>query len=141
MTERERMIELSKIPYEVCKNTSCNTCEDKGKHYCFLEKYADSLLAHGVIVLPVNVGDIVFCSYDNEVSEQKVTNISCDISGTWMIFTECSVHGYGDIRHCEVKDFCGNGYCNYSFPMDSIGKTVFLAREEAEAAVKEREQK
>lgn len=127
MTERERLIEILSVPIHPRIDT-----DPAGV-------VADYLLDNGVILPLVKVGDIVFCSCDNEVSEQKVTCISCDISGTWMIFTECSIHGYGDIRHCEVKDFCGNGYCNYSFSMDSIGKTVFLAREEAEAAVKERE--
>jgi hypothetical protein len=92
---------------------------------------ADHLLANGVIVSPVKVGDIVFAKqkWDEFVTEYKVTNffISQNKKGEWTK------------KYCAMKFYDGktiNWRLDFSF--DEIGKTVFLTREEAENALAER---
>ena len=80
-------------------------------------KLADYLLEHGVIVLPCKVGDKVYRPSDCLGVVQFVI-ISFNIYESEMFFTDDSE--------------------NIIYPSD-IGKTVFLTREEAERALKERE--
>ena len=79
---------------------------------------ADHLLANGVIVPPCKVGDTVYRVYTrNWVGEDKVSSF---------IMTEMGL--------CYVDDKGRETSCT------KFGKTVFLTREEAEQALKEREQ-
>lgn len=80
-------------------------------------KLADYLLEHGVIVPPCKVGDRVYRPSDCLGVVQFVI-ISFTIYESEMFFTDDSE--------------------NIIYPSD-IGKTVFLTREEAEQALKERE--
>ena len=75
------------------------------------ETIADYLLANGVIVPPCKVGDVVY------------------------VITDCT----GDMRR-TVTGFTQNSILSYAMtlPMNKIGKTVFLTREEAEKALAER---
>ena len=91
------------------------------------DKIADHLLSNGVIVPPCKVGDTVYyiegAYYNSQrltVRPIKVTEISwkCDRSGRDLGFA-----------------LIANG-TRYKF--SSIGKTVFLTKEEAEAKLKER---
>lgn len=78
------------------------------------EAVADYLLANGVIVPPVKVGDTVYiiASLTNRI-------IECNVIGVWVCEGNCSViTDYGVIF------------------TPSIDKTVFLTREEAERALK-----
>lgn len=84
-------------------------------------KVADHLLDNGVIVLPIKVGDVI---WDKKVEPWEV------ISVEW--FSRKVTH-----LHC-VSPVTGLRN-NFSIGKRSIGKTVFLSREEAEAALKERE--
>ena len=77
---------------------------------------ADHLLANGVIAPPCKVGDIV---WDRNGEPHKVISIE------W--YSKKVMH-----LHCEKHTF--------SVGKRSIGKTVFLTKEEAEQALKEREQ-
>ena len=95
-----------------------------------IERLADHLIANGVIVPPCKVGDTVYYiegAYYNSkwqtVRPIKVTEISwkCDRSGRDLGFA-----------------LIANG-TRYKF--SSIGKTVFLTKEEAEKALAEREGK
>jgi hypothetical protein len=95
------------------------------------EEIADYLLANGVIVSPVKVGDIVFAKqkWDEFVTEYQVTNffISQNKKGEWAK------------KYCAMKFFDGKTiYWRLNFSFDEIGKTVFLTREEAENALAER---
>ena len=80
-------------------------------------RLADYLLEHGVIVLPCKVGDMVYRPSDCLGVVQFVI-ISFNIYESEMFFTDDSE--------------------NVIFFSD-IGKTVFLTREEAEKALRERE--
>ena len=109
MTDRERLIDLIR---EAKKHTK-NANSDLERNMIF----ADYLLEHGVIVMPCKVGDKVYRPSDCLGVVQFVI-ISFNIYESEMFFTDDSE--------------------NIIYPSD-IGKTVFLTREEAERALKERE--
>ena len=129
MTERERLIEM--IGSKVCEDYSPNcdewqphSCEKCYANDCRIGNLADYLLASGVIVPPVKVGDTVYEFFD--------------VKGFYSI-TELIVE---DIVIGVNTDKC-NLYCKskqsnseYIFHRDSFGKTVFFTREEAEEAEK-----
>lgn len=134
MTGRERLIDLMRKGYE--------TVPIGGFVYGGI---ADYLLANGVIVLPCKVGDTVyFLDYDTS---------SCN---------NCELFSGG---YCGGDSFCTEHYSLYPAPCEEdeevcpkhklivkstrfsvffshrqkdFGKTVFLTREEAEEALKER---
>ena len=115
MTDRDRLIELIQ--------NAVNGC---ARHWA--EIIADYLLANGVIVLPCKVGDTVYYiegAYYNSIRQTarpiKVTEIS------WKAGRSGKDLGFALIA---------NG-TRYKF--SSIGKTVFLTKEEAEQALKERD--
>lgn len=83
---------------------------------------ADSLLADGVIVLPAKVGDTV---WSKEAEPYKV------ISVEWFSMK---------VTHLHCVSLIANIRHTFSVGKRSLGKTVFLTREEAERALKEREQ-
>lgn len=119
MTDRDRLIELLKgAETKVSEVLSTPLALEE-----WLGMYADHLLANGVIVPPCKVGDTVY--FDTYlrgdsvgVRPHKVIEVKC------VIITEPSK---GGIR-AEISDW-------------DFGKTVFFTREEAEKALKEREQK
>ena len=92
------------------------------------EMIADHLLANGVIVSPCKVGDKVYKISRNKVKECEVVfiGISADEKCSYFDFVE----NYAD----------GTFYKSYSMVFDVIGKTVFLTKEDAGKALKEREQ-
>jgi hypothetical protein len=70
-----------------------------------------------VVVLPCKVGDTLFRVFAGEILEHKVRNMRyLAIQGRWDI---------------DTTPFC-------SYVESSIGKTIFLTREEAERALMER---
>lgn len=83
----------------------------------FTECIADYLLVNGVIVLPCKVGDVVYVVYPVQgITEQKVKRFQLGSYGL-MFATGKGVR-----------------------PVDDFGKTVFLTREEAEKALRERDE-
>lgn len=80
---------------------------------------ADFLLANGVIVPPCKVGDKVYvvdvCA--KEVIERKIMEIRQTEWGMIYIHT-----------------------CGFGYPVTSIGKTVFLSREDAEKALRKEDE-
>ncbi len=115
MTDRERLIELLK-----------NALSAYGKEVnadCKPENFiADFILANGVIVPPVEIGQTVWFirkDYKVEIIETAVEKVILKHGGLY-------------IKLC----------CNsmYETTCNSIGKTVFLTKEQAEQALKEREQ-
>ena len=131
MTDRERLIELLKnAPQDVlpmclnliefdCRGIVCNDCYGK---------FADHLLANGVIVPPCKVWDTVYkiwsCGkHGKSIAEFEVTHIDID-----------------NLPEIEITFKKKNNFgCYYSAKLRDIGKTVFLTKEEAEQALKERE--
>lgn len=122
MTDRERLIDLM----IEAKRTDPETGS-------FTDYLADYLLENGVIVLPCKVGDTVY-SY-------------CETFGVILpYFVEVVIISYCDKN--EI-DYQYEANCHSSeenellddmdFEIDDIGKTVFLTREDAEKALKERD--
>lgn len=79
-----------------------------------LEKLAEADRDGRVVVRPCNVGDTLFRVFAGEILEHKVRNMRyLAIQGRWDI---------------DTTPFC-------SYVESSIGKTIFLTREEAKAAL------
>ena len=126
MTERERLIELlMKGDIAAAKQGVFNCCMCKRE----AEILADHLLENGVIVPPVYVGGTVY-----EIRRKAVSPSGRE--------TNCGICTISFLKHCinigselYVK---GKPYVKSDFYR--LGKTVFLTREEAEKALKEREE-
>lgn len=128
----EKLIELLK-PYMnkfLCENES-GSCEFVKCEECRGRELAEKLIENGVLLPPVRVGDTVYYivggyykSPDNcKVSEPcKVVEISYKIGA----------------KYRQLAGFITDKGTRYSF--DGIGKTVFLTREEAEAALERRKE-
>ena len=123
MNERERLIELlMQGDIAAAKQGVFNCCMCRRE----AETIADYLLENGVIVPPVKVGATVYCtdSYRHLIKPLEIIGFEVD-------YTK---------RIC--KYYCSGGdYTPAWFKPAEMGKTVFLTREEAEKALKEREQK
>ena len=107
---------------------------DTGRPVLDIEEYvADHLLANGVIVPPLWVGQTVYHynHYLGGVFAYLIENVcigSLGKSGIYWAF-EANCH---DEETDELLD-------DLDFDLDYIGKTVFLTREEAEKALERRE--
>ena len=86
-------------------------------------QFADYLIENGVIVLPCKVGDVVYQITRNFISEFRVRFVEIATCGNLFLHT--------DLISVIV-------YTGEVFSESDIGKTVFLTREEAEKALKER---
>ena len=117
MTDRDRLKELIVKGYTEWGN---NTNYDISIRECL----ADYLLANGVIVPTVKVGQTVYVPSGDEesdwIDEYKVKYFYCSSKGINRYYIECGTMG----NNFRPKD---------------IGKTVFLSKEEAEEKLKERE--
>ena len=127
---RDRLIELRRKAWVEWQQSAT---EVDFEEYC-----ADHLIANGVIVPPVKVGDMVY------VLETFPNSDKCE---SCEYFYE---GGMGDSPSCE-KTRCGDraAECieiteliltekllHWWLYMNAFGKTVFLSKEEAEAALK-----
>lgn len=107
---RERLIELIEDAY-----------------FCNIEELADHLLANGVIVPPCKAGDKVYFVNERcdenadeyiDISVGEVVSFSMQKEGLW--------------AYCRYED----GLTYWHIVDEDFGKTVFLTKEEAEAALK-----
>lgn len=123
MTERERLI-------EICDTN--NGWVDEAP----AEKFADYLLANGVIVPPCKVGQTVF-RIVKLYGDRKPIIVEGEVSEIAL------THENGEIKkRFYFLEKGGNKIINrYSLwlDFDEIGETVFLTKEEAEKALKARE--
>ena len=127
---RDRLIELINQADDKCGHTSCGECGRFGtEDDCLIGLIADHLLANGVIVPPCKVGDVVYVCNWTAGKIYKNTVVGIFISGA-------SPHRNG--IKCEYRNICGET-SNRKFTFAQIGKTIFLTREEAEQALKEKE--
>ena len=107
MTDRERLIELLE-----------DIAHEKGGMPTFSE-IADYLLANGVILLPVEIGQTVYeLRCDDPFSEEMNFYIVSSAVKKFAFFTTEDIHA-----------------------MNGVGKTVFLTKEEAEEKLRERNTK
>ena len=114
MTDRERLIDLM----IEAKRTDPET----GR---FIDYLVDYLLEHGVVLLPCKVGDRLYeVTGRKTVSVYKVKAIRVEL---FSLFIEWDI-----VEGVVWQSLSG-------INADEIGKTVFLTREEAERALRERE--
>lgn len=138
MIERERLVELheeagkewdSYIKEKLEKN------EKPQKNYD--EFHADYLLKYGVIVPPCKVGDTVYVVGEIDISAQEVTSITQDIL-KFSFHSKCIYYGVCDYRNDDPcmaeEEICKTGFTEYD-----IGRKIFITREEAKKALKDRE--
>ena len=119
MNERDRLIELIvDAENELVRERPYTDALTR------IERIADHLLANGVIVPPVKVGDTVFCFDD--IREGEAT-------GAFALLVK---QVYVDSRGCKI--YAEGAWWSAVLSPDDFGKTVFLTREEAEQALKER---
>lgn len=113
---RDRLIELIKqAEKQECLNAVCGDIDfliDSPKGAEFI---ADYLLANGVIVSPYKVGQIVWRIRNGKIEETTVEKIVLKDKGLYL------------------KLLCNSFY---ETSCRSVGKTVFLTKEEAEAKLK-----
>lgn len=135
---RDRLIELlreaKEHPEKTCPRYELPTCigcdYNKGDECDKIARTADYLLANGVIVPPCKVGDTIYYNLGKNASLPFGTKRTLSLpvvaiantedKGLWFVRTEFS----GSIADFKFSDF---------------GKTVFLAREEAEVVLKAKE--
>lgn len=116
MTDREKLLKILK-DNSSCRYNSClNCCAEKD---CFMQQVATELIDAGVIVLPCKVGDTVY-----------------QIANGWRICESKITWFYWDKDYKRIVYECNT---DLAFSEEAIGKSVFLSKEEAEAALKERE--
>lgn len=116
MTERERLYELIvDADNEFFRETPYGTAQER------IEKTVEHLLANGVLLPPCKIGDKLYVAY-----ESKVT-------GPWVCDFPEIVKKIG----VGVENLLG-GFKVYT--PDDFGNTVFLTREDAEAAIRKRKE-
>ena len=91
-------------------------------HPYFAETLADHLLVNGVIVPPVKVGDEVWFELYGQIEPAVVYHCTYELSRRGCLLSGAYAK---DARGMEL-----------TFEANSIGKGVFLSREEAEQALK-----
>ena len=107
--------------------------------YPLYEYIADHLLANGVIVPPCKVGDTVYVRWAiNKACEYGIYPVK-----VYALRWDTKKNNF---RVCVEGDFqisaYGGTYTQYyraAFTWDNVGKSIFLTKEEAERALKERE--
>ena len=111
MTQKERLVELLLPQLFMFSAVDCG-------------KLADYLLSNGVIVPPCKVGDTVWMLMDDShaILPVKIWIIEIHKDTTW----------FEGNREDGMREF---------FNASDFGKTVFLSREAAEQALKERDEK
>lgn len=131
MTDRERLIELLEDTlHEWESDVSVQT----------LTEIAEHLIENGVIVLPCKVGDTVYI----KGKPVKISFLNIQNEITYCVQLDCekldcfSCPFYEDEVSWEGEHDCGT-YGYMEFTESDFGKTVFLTREEAEQALKERD--
>lgn len=119
MTDRDRLIELIKnaprkdvIYGDIKLDKPAQT----------VQSIADHLLANGVIVPPCKVGQTVYTYGAKRVKDWKITF--------------CGKNSRGEHKMIAADDDFKNMLEFWDY---DVGKTVFLTKEEAERALKERE--
>lgn len=119
------------------------------------EQIADYLLANGALLLPCNIGDMVYvitycrCGnpecYDNQHCYKKETKRTPTVIASVMVQQKGRKYQWKDFQHRHWEwTACGTiCYRVYQKPFElkmltEVGKTVFLSLKEAEKALEER---
>lgn len=115
MTERERLIEI--LSKKIYPREGADPAE----------VVADFLVDEGIIVPPCKVGDIVWIVYDNYVTTAEVLAFYYDRTG-----------GMCDLKINTKEETAAS--CKTVINKDYVFSDIYKTREEAEKALKEREE-
>lgn len=130
MIERERLIELLNKKQDI--GIACNESQMDSRYSDTIEisnnELADYLIENNVIVPPVKVGDTVYIQYKKKIYPVDVYAIRYD---TKTNNKRICVEGW-----LQIDEWYQHSY-SATFKWESVGKTVFLTREEAEKALNE----
>ena len=146
MTDRERLIELIVQSTQKCDSTDCNGCKYWNTNDCGAARMADYILADGWIRPPCKVGDTVYAIGDkdgHQIKECRAEDfffVSAEGFQVGVCF-ECDTDCDGCYFNSWTQSHCGEWSCDGEYgngfiPVEDFGKTVFLTREEAEAALR-----
>ena len=127
MTEREkqrkRLVELIGKQRQICKNANCGLCgyaRFGGYPKCKDEKLADILLANGVKIPPVQIGQELWDIHYNRPRKWEVCYIGYN-GNEWFI----NIHYYKDKHNFATKQIIDKFF----------GKMIYFSKEEAEQAI------
>lgn len=123
---KNRLIELLCDTLNCEEKIGCINCEYNREVDCKLKRKADYLLANGVIVPSLTIDDYVY-QYHNTLKEIHGYRIE-EVIYYGKIFKSCF----------SYQAICKPNGVVIRFSESDIGKSVFLTREEAEQALKER---
>ena len=105
-----------------CQSRADNKCANINKlDMCMINKIADHLIANGVIVPPCKAGDVVWFELYGQIESATIYHCTYESSHRGFLLSGSYAK---DTRGLEL-----------SFDQNSLGKTVFLDREEAEQAL------
>lgn len=134
---RDRLIEL--LNAISCKTGCVCSALDEGRcshldslDRCQIEAIADYLLSNGVIVPPCKMGDTVYVLTSDSITGFEKSRVKRMLLKNLQDGTTIKI-----IIPCVCDDW--GGAVREFYPED-FGKTVFFTEEEAEQALKEREQ-
>lgn len=127
---RDRLIELI-LNADTEDSYACKLCvdDDASCWLCYAKKLADHLLANGVIVPPCKVGQKTFLLLEKVTGGADIVESYC-----------CKVVEKGFVKLYSMYIDCADIYNTLECVLDDFGQWVFLTKEEAERALKEREQ-
>ena len=124
MTDRERLVELLKLPSNCMPHAVCEKCGLNG--VCSVQRQADKILADGWMRPPCKVGSDIYTIQNGEIEKHYVMEVSKHNNGNnYIKYVPYGKNGIAEL--CWVQSRCTD---------KEIGKTVFLTREEAEKVLK-----
>lgn len=135
MTERERLTTESRKIYARESLTIMSMTKDELRHHYNeifdrLQEYEVAEENNQIIVPPCKVGDTVWINNKYGTIKSKVSNITLIEDNRFLV----KIHY--DLRYCYDNHIETLGYVGYTEENFEFGKTVFLTKEEAEAALK-----
>lgn len=131
MTERERLYELIvEAENKFFRETPCGTDSSR------IEKVVEHLLANGVILPPVTVGQTVYYIVGGYYRSPECCKVSDPCKVVEISYKQQTRNTKTGTELRLLAGFITDNGIRYSF--DGIGKTVFLTREDAEAELEKR---
>ncbi len=139
MTDRDKLIGLlGNLSISCEEKIGCINCKYNKEMCCKLKREADFLLDNGVIVMPCKVGDRLWVLWSpTKAQKKKVYPVKAyalrydDKKNNMRVCVEGWFKHHGNYNH----------FYRGTFLWESVGKTVFLTRDEAEKALAERQGK
>lgn len=127
---RDRLVELLTDNFPHCDNPLQDTYDE------IVERLANHLIENGVILPPCKVGKTVWIC----TSPVNISGYEFNGDGEQDEIFECVI---GSITFYEqsnqVRCYCNGKFVAHYLRLSDFGKTVFLTREDAEKALRERD--